>query len=97
MVRNAYSFVLMHLCSSDKKNPLGIAIPEICVFHEGVPIDLFYYAEGHIRGYRKEGQRLRRTDIPRLFRMFHGKAPINKECHIIRFVSTPPVIQTRST
>lgn len=79
----------MHLCNDDNKNPLSIAIPEICIFNNGAPFDLYYSESGHVHGYRSPEQKLRRTHLPELFKeLSHKTSPNGKECHIIRFIST---------
>lgn len=44
----------MHLKNDDNKNPLGLLIPDVCIFHESIPYDIYYSLEGHIRGFRTE-------------------------------------------
>jgi hypothetical protein len=85
---------MMHLKNEDEKNPLGVLLPETCILHDGAVWDVLYAGEGHVRGYKtKESQRLRVSDVPRIFRHLEAKvaaagAPHHtKEMHVIRFVS----------
>lgn len=57
-LKNAYSFILLHLVRSpSSKNKLGINIPEVCIFHSRSPYELFYAEQGDIKSLH-HGERL---------------------------------------
>ena len=61
--------MLLHLRSKDNKNVLNLNIPEVCVFVDKQPYDIFYCQDGFVNSVKgQDGARCRLRDVEIMFK-----------------------------